>query len=88
MKILKSLSRKEFKSKPFEDIAFPRGVRGIDKYKNSVTLYNKGTPIHVRGALVYNYLLEHHGLGNIYNPISGAGEGGCPSFSSGSPPTG
>ena len=61
--------RKEFKSKPFEDIAFPRGVRGIDKYKNSVTLYNKGTPIHVRGALVYNYLLEHHGLGNIYNPI-------------------
>ena len=61
--------RKEFMSLPFEDIAFPRGVRGIHKYKNSVTLYNKGTPIHVRGALVYNYLLEQHGLGNIYNPI-------------------
>jgi DNA polymerase elongation subunit (family B) len=49
--------RQEFKSLPFEDVAFPRGVKGIDKYKNSVTLYNKGTPIHVRGALVYNHLL-------------------------------
>ena len=61
--------RQEFKSLPFEDVAFPRGVKGIDKYKNSVTLYNKGTPIHVRGALVYNHLLTELGLENVYNPI-------------------
>tara|TARA_R110000765_G_scaffold45253_1_gene93531 strand:- start:75 stop:641 length:567 start_codon:yes stop_codon:yes gene_type:complete len=61
--------KNHFNSLPFEDVAFPRGVRGLNKYRNDVTLYNKGTPIHVRGALVYNNMLKQHGLENVYNNI-------------------
>ncbi|NBP01940.1 MAG: DNA polymerase, partial [Proteobacteria bacterium] len=35
--------RDEFKKLPPEEISFPRGIRGIRKYSNSVTLYIKGT---------------------------------------------
>jgi DNA polymerase elongation subunit (family B) len=61
--------KNHFNSLPFEDVAFPRGVRGLNKYRNNVTLYNKGTPIHVRGALVYNNMLKQHDLENVYNNI-------------------
>ena len=61
--------KNKFYSLPFEDIAFPRGVRNLNKYKNSVSLYNKGTPIHVRGSLVYNQMLKDHDLVNVYDPI-------------------
>tara|TARA_R110001583_G_scaffold42946_2_gene136547 strand:+ start:23 stop:2527 length:2505 start_codon:yes stop_codon:yes gene_type:complete len=61
--------KNHFTSLPFEDVAFPRGVRGLNKYSNNVTLYNKGTPIHVRGALVYNNMLKQHSVENIYNNI-------------------
>jgi DNA polymerase elongation subunit (family B) len=61
--------REEFKQLPFEDIAFPRGCRGLTKYGNSVTIYSKGTPIHVRGALVYNQLLKERDLDNTFNPV-------------------
>lgn len=39
-----------FSAAPFEDVAFPRSVNGLDKYEHAV----KGLPIHVRGALIYN----------------------------------
>ena len=58
-----------FKSMPFEEIAFPRGVRGLYKYRSTSTIYKKGTPIHVRGALVYNSMLKQHDLDTTYNPI-------------------
>ena len=61
--------RNKFKSLSFEDVAFPRGVKGLDKYKNEVTIYNKGTPIHVRGALVFNNMLKEHDIEQQYNPI-------------------
>ncbi len=61
--------KNHFKTMPFEDIAFPRGVRGLNKYSNRTTIYNKGTPIHVRGALVYNNMLKQHDLDTTYNPI-------------------
>ena len=61
--------RSKFKSLSFEDVAFPRGVKGLDKYKNEVTIYNKGTPIHVRGALVFNNMLKEHDIEQQYNPI-------------------
>ena len=50
--------RTRFMILPFEDVAFPRGVKGLEKYKESATLYIKGTPIHVKGALIFNNLLK------------------------------
>jgi len=47
--------REEFYQLPIEDIAFPRGCNGINKWANQTSIYSKGTPIHVRGALLYNY---------------------------------
>ena len=51
--------RIKFKQLPFEDIAFPRTVNRLSQYVDNTTLYRKGTPIHVKGAIVYNnYLIE------------------------------
>ena len=47
--------RQKFETMPPEDIAFPRGCNGVGKFSNPVTIYGKGTPIHVRGALLYNF---------------------------------
>jgi len=61
--------RKKFnKSRP-EDISFPRGISDISGYYDSKTIYKKGTPIHVRGALLYNDLVKKHGLENKYQEI-------------------
>ena len=45
--------RKEFETMPPEDIAFPRDAQVGTS--NPATIYSKGTPIHVRGALLYTY---------------------------------
>ena len=47
--------KEQFNELPIEDIAFPRGCNGINKWANQTSIYSKGTPIHVRGALLYNY---------------------------------
>ena len=47
--------RTHFEELPIEDISFPRGCNGINKWSNPTTIYSKGTPIHVRGALLYNF---------------------------------
>jgi DNA polymerase elongation subunit (family B) len=65
--------REEFKKLPFEQIAFPRSVRGLSTYYDSTTIYRKSTPIHVRGALIYNHMLKKNGLQNKYQAI-GEGE--------------
>ncbi len=63
----------EFKNKFLtlqpEDISFPRGVSGLDKYKDSTHIYRKSTPIAVKGALIYNYHIEQKGLGKKYRLI-------------------
>lgn len=41
-----------------EEIAFPRSVNNLGKYKSDSSIYNKGTPIAVRGALLYNYHIQ------------------------------
>ena len=46
--------RNEFVKLPAEDISFPRGVSAVEKWADKKTIYKKGTPIHVRGALLYN----------------------------------
>lgn len=61
--------REEFKKLPFEDVAFPRGVSDLTKYKSKMNLYEKGTPIHVRGAIIYNHLLKKHNLTKKYQTI-------------------
>jgi DNA polymerase elongation subunit (family B) len=60
--------RKEFNKMPVEDIAFPRGVNGMKQYAGS-PIYAKGTPIHVRGALLYNHHCKRLGLDKKYQPI-------------------
>jgi len=62
-------SRAEFKNLPPEQISFPRSVSDVTKYKGSSTIYIKGTPIHVRGALLYNYYLKEKKLTNKYSLI-------------------
>ena len=47
--------RETFTSLPVEDISFPRGCNNLNKWSHPATLYSKGTPIHVRGALLYNF---------------------------------
>ena len=51
------------------DIAFPRGVNGLEKYKSNADIYVKGTPIHVRGALLYNYYVRKNKVSHKYAPI-------------------
>ena len=52
-----------------EDIAFPRGVNGIKEYSDPNSIFRKGTPIHVRGALIYNHLVTSKGLEKKYQLI-------------------
>ena len=62
--------KKEFDTLPVEDVAFPRGISNLDKYKSGGPfIYGKSTPIHVRGALVYNYYLDENGITNKYDAI-------------------
>jgi DNA polymerase elongation subunit (family B) len=61
--------RKEFKSLPAEEISFPRGCNGLKEYADSVMLYRKGTPIHVKGAILYNHYLKQKGLDKKYPKI-------------------
>jgi DNA polymerase elongation subunit (family B) len=49
--------RSEFNFLDPEEIAFPRGVSNISKYHDSAQIYTKGTPIAVKGALIYNHYL-------------------------------
>ena len=62
-------ARKKFKSLPPEDIAFPRTVSDVKKYKASSTIYAKGTPIHARGALLFNHYINKNNLNNKYSLI-------------------
>lgn len=60
--------RADFMKAPFEEIAFPRGMNGLAKYSDAASIYKKGTPIHVRGALLYNEYLRRSKLTG-WNPI-------------------
>ena len=53
----------------YSEIAFPRSVNGVSQYRDKTTIYKKGTPIHVRGALIYNHLVEQKGLEMSYQKI-------------------
>jgi len=61
--------KSQFMKLPPEDISSPRGCNGIAQYSDSVTLYKKGTPIHVKGAILYNFHVKRLGLENKYPMI-------------------
>ena len=60
--------RETFKSFPVASVAFPRGVSGLKQYAGS-PIYQKGTPIHVRAALLYNHYVKKLGLEKKYQSI-------------------
>jgi len=57
--------RIDFMDLPFEDVAFPRGIKGIGKYTDHAQIYKKGTPIQVKGALLFNHMLKEHKIKSI-----------------------
>jgi len=74
--------RREFEQLPVEAIAAPRSVNLTGRqtlsngqvkpksYADKHTIYVKGTPMHVRGALLYNHYIEQAGLGKKYQQIN------------------
>ena len=52
--------RNETKERPYDEVAFPRGVNNLSKYRHPKDIYSKGTPIHVRGALLYNWYVKKY----------------------------
>jgi DNA polymerase elongation subunit (family B) len=65
--------REEFKTLPPEQIAFPRTASDVQKYHSSSNIYASKTPIHVRGALLFNHYIKQKKLTNKYSLI-GNGE--------------
>ena len=65
--------RVKFKTLPPEEIAFPRTVSDVKKYYNYTDIYSKRTPIHCRGALLFNYYIKKNKLDRKYSLI-GNGE--------------
>jgi hypothetical protein len=61
--------RTKFRKLPPEEISFPRSASNVEKYKAHATIYAKGTPIHIRGALLYNHYVKQHKLDNKYSLI-------------------
>lgn len=73
--------RKEFATLPFEQVAFPRSCNFVKWEKNSngkpypstyadkATIYKKGTPIQVKGALLYNHWLDKYNLDKKYEVV-------------------
>ena len=62
-------SRTKFRQMSPEEVAFPRSVSDVDKYRSSASVYEKGTPIHVRGALLYNHYVKQNKLDAKYSFI-------------------
>ena len=65
--------RTKFKTLPPEEIAFPRTVSNVKKYHSRTDIYSKGTPIHARGALLFNFYIKKNKLDKKYSLI-GNGE--------------
>lgn len=65
--------RSEFKKLAPEEVSFPRGINGLREYGDKNSIYKKGTPIHVKGALLYNMYLKEKGLDKKY-PLIQEGE--------------
>ncbi len=65
--------KQDTRKQDYVNIAFPRGCNGLEKYKDNHDIYKKGTPIHVRGSLLYNWHVRKNKITNKY-PIIQEGE--------------
>jgi DNA polymerase elongation subunit (family B) len=61
--------REKFYAMDFMDVAKPSGVNGIAKYDGGKEIFTKGTPFHVKGALVFNALLKAKKLTKQYDKV-------------------
>jgi DNA polymerase elongation subunit (family B) len=63
--------RDEFKKLPFEDVAFPRGCKELEKWMDSGSgkIFKSGTPIHVKGAILYNHFIKEKKLQEKYEVV-------------------
>ena len=62
-------TKQDFHNMTAEDIAFPRGCNNMAKYYSQADIYSKGTPIHVRGGLLYNHYVKKLELNLKYEQI-------------------
>lgn len=62
------LERKFMQMTP-EEIAFPRSANNLAKYHSGATIYQKATPLHVRGSLLYNHHIKVKKLDRKYEMI-------------------
>ncbi len=62
--------RREFKTLSPESIAFPRTASDVRKYYSSSNIYASKTPIHIRGALLFNHYIKQKKLTNKYSLIN------------------
>ena len=58
--------REEFMKLPPEEIAYPRSLNGLSKFSDPNQLFAKGAPIHVKGGILYNHLLQKLQLSHKY----------------------
>jgi len=65
--------KEKFMKFSVEEISFPRSVNNLDVYGSRGEIYKKGTPMHVRGALLYNYYVRKNKIDHKY-PIIQNGE--------------
>lgn len=61
--------KNDFMTRPYIDISSPRGVNDLEKYTDAKEIFSKGTPIAVKGALIYNNLIESNKLQSRYQKI-------------------
>jgi len=62
--------RTDFRKMDPAEIAFPRTCNNVEKYSNRLTIYSKGTPMHVRGSILFNHYLKEKNLLGKYNVIN------------------
>ena len=62
-------SRDQFKKLPPEQVSFPRSASDVVKYRSNSDIYIKGTPIHIRGALLFNHYIKENKLTNKYSLV-------------------
>jgi len=60
--------RQQFNNLPPEQVSFPRSISNITDWMERGS-YKKGTPIHVRGAILYNKYLKQHKLTKKYESV-------------------
>ena len=61
--------RDEFKTLPIEEIASPSSVNGVTEYADKNLIYKKGSPMHVKGSLIYNKSIKDRDLSKKYSYV-------------------